>query len=73
MEKEYIRALALAQSKLSLIDKLSNTIQEAKSKKMKDDIAYAIHHIIEGKHVDSDTYRMVAGYQIACSDIFREV
>lgn len=62
-----------SQEKLRLIHKLSNTIQEAKTVSAKNDIAYAIHQIIELDTVSSDTYNMVAVIQLQHADFINKV
>jgi|ETNvirenome_6_85_1030632.scaffolds.fasta_scaffold493522_1 hypothetical protein len=50
--------------KFELIDQLSNAIQQTKDKKLKNDIAYAIHQIIEAQEVSETEYDLVLNYKI---------
>lgn len=56
--------LVLAQEKLNIINKLTNSLQKIDNKQIKNDIAYFIHTIIEADSISLDMYRSVTGYSI---------
>jgi len=73
MNNIYKKELTIAQQKLNAINTLSNCIQNDITKKQKDDIAYAIHQIIDAKDFTSDIARLVTSIQIQSSDILVKV
>ena len=72
MKKELQKELALAQQKLKAIDKLSNVMQEVKSKQ-KNEVAYFIHRIIEANEWSSEEARELLAWQLeGKKDIFMD-
>ena len=55
------------QDRLNLINKLTNTLapESELTQDQKAEVAYLIHEICEGVELSSDTYRRIAGFQIA--------
>ena len=61
----------MTEEKIKTIDILTNCIQSIDNKKIKDDIAYLIHCIIDGIKID---YNIIAQYKIlANKDLFVKI
>ena len=73
MEKELIKELSIAQEKLKVIDRLSNSLQSVNSKQ-KDEISYLIHRIIDSAYYNSSLANEVLAWSLESKkDLFIKV